>query len=460
METSEAAETTTSGIPFYYGDGKSFEIWVGGASRQPIRADQIVAADLTDWTYRPLPNTVAVDPRLGRIAFPPGQARKQGVWVSYQYGFSADIGGGEYTRTVSEPSGATIYLVGERETFTRIKQALDQWTHDQPQNAVIEITDSGVYVEPLSVSLKANQTLQIRAVSGKRPVIRLLDWQTSQPDDLSVTGEAGSWFTLDGLLITGRGVQVDGELAGVTIRHSTLVPGWGLMHDCEPKRSSEPSLELINSPDCLSIEHSIIGAIQVDRDEVKEDPGLIRISDSILDATSTERVALGAPESLCAYATLSIVRSTVFGQIQTHAITLAENCIFMGSILACRRQRGCMRFCYVPPGSRTPQRYECQPDLVDQAVAARKGITAAERDTLRQSERLRVEPEFNTTRYGTPEYCQLAHACACEIKRGADDESEMGVFHDLYQPQRAANLKARLDEYSPAGMDAGIIYAS
>jgi hypothetical protein len=36
----------------------------------------------------------------------------------------------------------------------------------------------------------------------------------------------------------------------------------------------------------------------------------------------------------------------------------------------------------------------------------------------------------------------------------------MGAFHDLYQPQRAANLRARLDDYTPAGMDAGIIYAT
>jgi hypothetical protein len=71
-----------------------------------------------------------------------------------------------------------------------------------------------------------------------------------------------------------------------------------------------------------------------------------------------------------------------------------------------------------------------------------------------------LEPEFNSTRCGTPAYCQLANTCACETKRGADDESEMGVVHDLYQPQRLANLKARLDEYAPAGMDAGITYAS
>ena len=71
-----------------------------------------------------------------------------------------------------------------------------------------------------------------------------------------------------------------------------------------------------------------------------------------------------------------------------------------------------------------------------------------------------MAPQFNSTRYGTPTYCQLGHACAEEIKRGADDASEMGAFHDLFQPQRAANLRARLDEYTPAGMNAGIIYAS
>jgi hypothetical protein len=36
----------------------------------------------------------------------------------------------------------------------------------------------------------------------------------------------------------------------------------------------------------------------------------------------------------------------------------------------------------------------------------------------------------------------------------------MGTFHDLFQPQREANLRARLDEYTPAGMEAGILFAS
>jgi len=36
----------------------------------------------------------------------------------------------------------------------------------------------------------------------------------------------------------------------------------------------------------------------------------------------------------------------------------------------------------------------------------------------------------------------------------------MGVFHDLFQPQREVNLRTRLDEFTPAGSNAGIILAN
>jgi hypothetical protein len=471
FELHEPAGAVTSGIPYYYGEGKSFAIWTG-SPKTLIDPRSIVVADLTDWTYRPLPGQVAVDPELGRIAFPPTQTRRQTVWVTYSYAFSADIGGGEYARQITQPSVYSMYLVGPGETFTHINDALTRWQSDAPSNAVIEITDSGVYVEPINITLKPGQTLQLRAACGRRPVIRLLNWQTSGPDNLTITGDADeanpnvdptSWFTLDGLLVTGRGVQVQGCVAGVTIRHSTLVPGWGLDCNCEPTCPTEPSLVLDDAPVCVRIEHSIIGAIQVNRDEVREDPVQILINDSIVDATSEESVAIGAPEKLCAFSVLTIRRSTVFGQVQTHAIELAENSIFMGVMTDCRRQVGCMRFCYAPTGSRTPKRYECQPDLVERDVLAkakRDNLTSAQRSALLAQERQRVEPEFDSVRYGTPTYARLSQTCAREIVRGADDESEMGVFHDLYQPQRADSLRARLDEYTPAGMRAGIVFAS
>jgi hypothetical protein len=144
-----------------------------------------------------------------------------------------------------------------------------------------------------------------------------------------------------------------------------------------------------------------------------------------------------------------------------HAIKLAENSIFTNCLNVARRQLGCMRFCYVPHGCRTPRRYHCQPDLAEQVAVARLQETQSsdpqEAEAERRRQRERVRPQFNSMRYGHPGYAQLSETCAVEIKRGADDESEMGAFHDLFQPQREANLRVRLAEYTPAQMEAGII---
>ncbi|MCY7393063.1 MAG: hypothetical protein LH647_16695, partial [Leptolyngbyaceae cyanobacterium CAN_BIN12] len=446
---------------------------------RPIPPERIIVADLSDWQYRSPQGKIAVDPVLGRMVFPMRQPPKAGVWVYYYYGFSADVGGGEYDRPLFQPIEHKIYRVGRQQPCATINAALTQWNTERqtsPQqgelrHAVIEIADSGVYTERLEIHLDEQCSLQIRAANLTRPVIRLLDYQADSADSLRVYVKSGSQFTLDGLLVMGRGVQIQSEMADfldesvesrqpqkpeslpirIKIRHSTLVPGWALHCDCEPKRPNEPSLELFNLQGHVEISHSIVGSIQVNQDEVYTDPLPIYISDSILDATSPEQVAVDAVGYPVAHAQLTILRSTVFGQILTHSISLAENSIFDGKMLVARRQIDCMQFCYITPDSRTPRRHNCQPDLVEAAIALPPG-PALEAD--QQRERDRVRPQLNSTRYSTPTYCQLADPCAEEIKRGADDESEMGVFHDLYQPQKDANLRTRLDEHTPSDMEA------
>jgi len=144
------------------------------------------------------------------------------------------------------------------------------------------------------------------------------------------------------------------------------------------------------------------------------------------------------------------VRTTVFGRVCLTALDLGEDSIVTGPIGVAQRQSGCLRFCSVTPDSVTPRRYHCQPDLVLAAVA----------EPARARERLRVRPQFTSTRYGTPGYAQLALSGPPEITQGAHDEAEMGAFHDLFQPQRAANLRARLDQYTPAGFQTGIVYVT
>jgi hypothetical protein len=492
----------------YCGEGKSLAIyapdWPTKGAPQPIPCKNVIPADLSDWCYRAQRGQVAVDPVRGRIVFPTGQMPKRGVWVSYRYAFSADMGGGEYSRPLFQPLLYSLYKVSKDKpaagTFDTVNAAIAQWRKEQHdldpepadpagsekwlqdkerlRAAVVEIQDSAMYSEPISIELEAGESLQLRAADRVRPVIRLLDYMAERPDAFTVSGKQGSRFTLDGIVVSGRGMQIvgpdraeperfaEGDLCDVSLRHVTLVPGWGLECDCEPKRPSEPSLELLYTRAKISIEHSIIGAIEVAADEVQTDPVQISISDSIVDATSEARTAIGAANLPLAFADLTILRSTVIGEVNTHAISLAENSIFVSHILVARRQQGCVRFCHVVPGSRTPRRYHCQPDLAeadieaDLRAATDPPLTDAMIAEAKQREDVRMRPRFTSMRYGHPAYCQLACDCADEIKRGADDESEMGAFHDLYQPQRAANLRTRLDEYTPAGMETGILFAN
>ncbi|MGP1667354.1 MAG: hypothetical protein ACTS5I_15895, partial [Rhodanobacter sp.] len=238
----------------------------------------------------------------------------------------------------------------------------------------------------------------------------------------------------------------------LVIRHCTLVPGWSLQCGCDPKRPGEPSISLSGTRAAVRVEHSIVGSIAVSRPAYRGEPSSLSLCDSVLDATGLARTALGALDEAVAYVDASFVRCTVVGGVDVHGIARAEDTIFASRLRVLRRQQGCLRFCYVSEASRTPRRFHCQPDL---ALSA-----AADDPAIRAGIRQRVVPQFLSRRYGTPDYLRLADSCCEEIRRGASDQSALGVWHNLYESQREANLALRLDEYVPAGTDAGILFAS
>jgi hypothetical protein len=431
----------------YYGPTKSLCIWTSGdAKADPIPLSQIVPADLTGWGYTPVGQQVAVDPVLGRIAFPARSAPDRGIWVSYRYLFSADIGGGEYPRA-APPAGATLYRVGADQQYATINDALTQWATDKngpnpPAEAVVELIGSAAYSEQLSISVELGDRLTIRAAPGSRPVIRLLDWYPNQSDALLITGTGqGSGrppqVTLDGLLVTGRSVRIKGVIGRLLVTDCTLVPGWSLDPDCTCQHPDEPSLELTDTTACVQIERSILGSILVIRDEVHEEPSPLFLSDSVLDSCARDGFALSGSSDRYADVVLAMRRTTVIGRLRPHAVAAVENSIITGLFEVPTRQQGCVRFCWIAPGSRIPQHFHCEPEL--------------------SGDPLRVVPQFTSEQYATPGYAQLSRRCPAEIARGADDGAEMGTFHDLFQPQRLDNLSLRLAEYAPAGCDAGII---
>jgi len=155
-------------------------------------------------------------------------------------------------------------------------------------------------------------------------------------------------------------------------------------------------------------------------------------------------------------------RTTVFGAVHVRELSLASEVIFTAPVMAQRRQAGCARFSYVPEESQTPQRYRCQPDLALTQRAQELGLASEEDLPLFERTLIgtRLRPSFTSVHYGDPGYAQLGLTTAEELRTGAEDGSEMGAFSHLKQPQREANLRIRLEEYLPFGLEAGLIYVT
>jgi len=200
---------------------------------------------------------------------------------------------------------------------------------------------------------------------------------------------------------------------------------------------------IIEAPTITSeFDHCIVGGLRV------VESAKVQITNSIVDATSQRAIAYCGLDDTSAGASLQVENSTLIGQVHTSLMELASNTIFLARrsgkerapVHVARRQSGCVRYSYLPTRSRVPRLYYCQP--IDEQAAEW------------------VHPQFTSLCYGSPGYCQLSRRTTDEIRRGADDESEMGAFHDLYQPQRETNLALRLKEYLRFTLEAGVFYLS
>jgi hypothetical protein len=389
--------------------------------------------------------------------------------VFYHYGFSADLGGGPYERAkwLLQPELASLRLQvrqsGGPGVFTTLSDALQEWIDQNRPNTIITILDNRSYAEALSIELANERWLAIEAANGVRPHIQVLN------EEIEINGNhPGAELTLNGLLIEGA-IHVTGDLRRLRLLHSTLVPGRALDEDGEAVKV-EPSViadassggDDINTLLRVQIAFSILGPIRL-----PEHADGLWLLDSIVDGVGGPAVsATGTSDQ--PGPPLTTERTTVIGVSHVKQL-FASEVIFTDSVHVRRRQHGCVRFSFVPHESTTPRRYRCQPDLeiaaaieqaLKQAEEENVTLTPAELEAIRNQVRTWLVPTFTSARYGEPAYAQLHLNCARQITRGAEDESEMGGFCHLKQQQRETNLRVRLEEYLPFGLQPGIIYVT
>ena len=461
------------GAPLAANPEASFFVFRNGL---PIAPAQVVCGRLDPWpAARPVGLIISIDVASGRIAVGDGFTGASTVDVSYHYGFPADIGGGPYERRnwliAHDPiEPLARYTVEEGVTappngFPSVVDALNFWAsaaQNRP-DAVITILDSRTYTLPPSITLSDLARLAIEARDGERPLLQtgtggfVVDADGTAPDP-----EQRGHLTLSGVVIEGF-VRLRGDVGGCRLIHSTLVPGRSIVDGAPP--SASPSLVVdatnasgapVNTHLEVKLASSITGPVSC-----PETARGIWILDSIVDGLGGGAIQDAGGAHTTA---LTIERSTVLGTTSVRELEASES-VFTGLVDTARTQAGCVRFSFVPPGSRTPRRHRCQPDLeirkeLDEALAIDPTLTKPQQDAIRAFVAGWLRPAFAAVDYGRPAYCQLRLSAPAGIRAGAADGSEMGVYCQVKQPQRESNLRIRLDEYLPFGLDAGFIYVT
>lgn len=436
-----------------YADGKEIGLTLPASPPGEEGTRRIVSANLGNvkngsgaWAHMPR-DKIAIDPELGRIAFPSDEPAPQQVYGTYHYGFSADLGGGEYPRT-----GLSVPTTSVPSDHPQLVQKID----NADSEAIIQITTNAMIEGDLDIALSPGQRLTLQAEDGKRPILN---------GSIRFVSAEDAQVTIDGLWITGGiGVAGNGRM-DLTLRHCTLCPGGApAFGPLSPPEQTFPDSLCWYDPGSSGT----LALAKVISGPVKLSPDLsVDVTDSIIDAGRNDQVALGGPGTDGETAGKArIIRATVVGTVSVREIALGENSLFTGRVTSERKQQGCVRFCYLPPTSSVPRPYRCQPqravrDAIDEARRQEQvpRLSPQREDRIAELVRTRVKPCFTCRTYGKPEYMQLHDSCPVEIRAGGDDEAEMGVFHDLYQPQRQRNLRIRLNEYLRFGLEAGIIHA-
>jgi hypothetical protein len=248
-------------------------------------------------------------------------------------------------------------------------------------------------------------------------------------------------FELNGLLLSGGPLRISSKIAGLRLAACTFDPRNGITLTAFDGDINDRSSYLL----CRCVVGSLLvgqGVAQLTVADciVGSIAGLAKVgSPPILPSPpSSPPGALALPEAPA----VQLERVTVLGRIHCGVLNASES-ILNDVAIAEDQQSGCIRFSRYEPGSILPRRFQCVPSEEQAAACSGPGRCFG--------------PVFNSRRFGRPDYGQLATACPLEILSASQQRSEIGAFTGALNPVRLNNLRIKLEEFMPVGLNPVII---
>jgi hypothetical protein len=312
----------------------------------------------------------------------------------------------------------------------RVKTLKEAFTLAETLSAAFDPAESRPGRVDVEIRLETSERLVAPPHQGFTP--RLPRWRIVAPtfSTPTVSGTlsldlAGACLTLEGFVLAGD-LTLGKTLAGVLLQGLTMSPGRTLY-------VGDGAWEL-----AFEARRSILAPIRADFVAAP-----LRLVDCIVDGRGRRFAACGpppapgAPRAAVALddrfpPALSADGCTFAGPVEVEAID-AVDCIFLDGLDAHEQQEGCLRNCYLGPGSGSlPTAYRCVTD---------------------------PPPQFVSEAFEAVGYYALDLQRDQPLLSAASDGGEVGAHHHAGRARALARLRARAHEFVPLGLRAEVALA-
>ena len=443
--------------------------------RWPLQHRRPTAINLCRCERRSLlkSDELGIDPELGRFALAdndpilttplPGDApfSSHALSVDYVEAFSGRVGARTFDRgldTAAPPtilvsqSGDAASLAAPNIPNNRLHTSLAAALAVAVDNDVIEIADSATYLAPAQIVFQnpVVKKLTIRAAAGQRPCLSFYTAAGAPATSSLRIRSALDSLEINGLLISGGPVEIESNvkqfnLLGCTLDPHSATSGWSL-------RASDSDL---NHQAVYLVCRSITGGLRIgaglDRlivaDSIVDQQGSIAIGELPFVVSPPPQASIFSPPTTISSTpttsnVLQLERVTVLGRIECDVLQASE-CLLNDLAVVDDQQSGCIRFSRWERGSILPRRFQCVP------------TEAQARDC--PPNRRCLPANFNSLRFGRPDYTQLSAVRQPEILSASESGAEVGAFASELNQIRLANLQVKLREFMPVSLTAVVV---